>query len=133
MDSIDAVNRNVKDMNTNMNSKFAGVQNDLKVLKEEMNQMKLDMVTKVQFEELETRVHKLEMNVVSAANPDMSFLQSQLERLDPAHKSISLKSFKGEVAKDRESLIQKFFSDKLPDFASKISIEHVYKGPMNLR
>ena len=54
------------------------------------------MVTKVQFQDRESRVLLLEQNVATAQNPDVKYLQNQLDRLDPAQKSMAFVGFKNE-------------------------------------
>ena len=57
--------------------------------------MKLDVVIKVQGEELEICITKIENNAVVGASPDLTYFWDQLDRLDPAQKSLALIGTKG--------------------------------------
>ena len=97
MSKIMAEIRGMKiDMNQNMNqlnskldtnmSQITQVNVDMKALKDDLASVKADMVSGPQFEELESRIHKLETNVANPDHPDMKSMQDQLDRLDPAQK-----------------------------------------------
>ena len=58
----------------------------------------------------------------------MKYLQSQIEQLNPANKSVSMIGFKTEDPIKRTQIIENFLKEKLPQIANKVSIEHVYKG-----
>ena len=124
--AIQAVNRNV-------DSRFGTLQSEFQGLRSELTQLKLEMVTRAQFETLESRVFALESNVVSAENPDVKFLQMQLERLDPAHKCLSLIGFKGADANARGLRIEEFLRTHFESLAARLRIEHVFKGKWNER
>ena len=86
------------------------------------------MVTRSQFETLETRVFALESNVVSADNPDVKFLKAQLDKLDPAHKCMSLIGFKGTDSAARSQLIDSFLKAKFASYGDRLQVEHISKG-----
>ena len=123
----------LRSMSNDMKSNFAQISVDINTLKGDMVKLKSEVVTTKQYEELESRVHVLETNVVSPENPDVKLLQDQLDRLDPAHRSLSFRSFSGVDLEKRTKMIEDFFSSKLPSFASKIDICHEMKGPYNSR
>jgi len=123
----------VRSMSNNMKSNFAQISVDINTLRDDMVKLKSEVVSTKQYEELESRVHVLETNVVSPENPDVKFLQDQLDRLDPANRSLSFRNFPGMDLDKRTKVIEDFFSSKLPSFASKIDICHEMKGPYNNR
>ena len=102
-------------------------------MKEELQKWRLEFVSREQFEALETRVYKLEQQQPNADNPDVKFLQTQLDRLDPVWKSIRLSKFKSSSVEAREKLIQQFVAAKLPEYKDRYVVEHVSKGPRNNR
>ena len=126
---VTSMRTEVSSMNTNMNSRFSGLSIELNNLKTELSNLKLEMVTKAQFEELEGRISLLEQNVVSPQNPNVKFLQDQLDRLDPARKCLSFVGFRNEDAGAREVLIKAFFQEKLSDLNPKFSFDHIRSGP----
>ena len=85
----------VRNMNSSMQTNFAQISVDINTLKHDMIKLKSEMVTSKAFEELESRVRVLETNVASPENPDVKFLQEQLERLDPAHRPMSFSISQG--------------------------------------
>ena len=95
--------------------------------------MKLEVVTRPEFENLETRVFDLESKVVSADNPDVRFLQDQLDKLVPAHKCISVVGFEGSDASERSKILEGFLKEKLPSVAGRCHVEHICKGKWNER
>lgn len=117
----------------NVNSRFATSQEQLTGLLSELSCLKLEMVTRVHFESLASRVFQPESNVVSSENPDVKFLQTQLDRLDPAHKCMSIAGFMGEFAIESFKLIEEFLKEKFASFGDRLRIEHVCKGKFNER
>ena len=75
----------------------------------------------------------LESGDTTADNPDLKFLQSQLDRLDPARKSLSFIGFQSTDAIARTKVIEDFFKEHFASLQSRITIEHVMKGPVNDR
>ena len=92
LSAIQSVNLNV---DTRFNTLQTQCQTQFQDLRSDLNKLQSEMVTRTQFETLETRVYALESNVVSGDNPDVKFLKAQLDKLDPAHKCMSLIGFKG--------------------------------------
>ena len=56
--------------------------------KSDLAKLRFDMISKVQFNELEQRVQKLESG--GMPNSEISWLQSQDNRLDPANKALCI-------------------------------------------
>ena len=54
------IQNDIRGVNTNVNSQFAGLQQQFSVLKNEMAQLRTEMVSRAHFEELENRVTVLE-------------------------------------------------------------------------
>ena len=115
-------------MNTNVDSRFATLQGQFGELKAELTSLKLGVATPHVFEKLGTRVFNLESNTASADNPDVKFLQTQLDRLDPANKTITMIGFKGEDVATRTRLIDEFLPTNFASLANRIDVEHVFKG-----
>ena len=80
----------IRNVNRNVDARFGRFEIQFKDLRGELFQMKTGMVTPTQFESLETRVYSLETQTTSPDNPDIKFLQAQLDRFDPAHKCVSI-------------------------------------------
>ena len=126
LEAIQAVTQNV-------DSRFKTLQGQFGELQKELSTLKTEMVTRVQFESLESRVYKLETNAMSSENPDVKFPQSQLDRLDPSRFCVSIIGFKGEGVTERTQLIDTFLKEKLSSFGDLLRIEHVYKGKFHER
>ena len=123
----------IQSVNLNVDRRFADFQVEFRDLRAEVSSMKLEMMTRPEFEKLETRVFDLESKVVSADNLDVRFLQEQLDRLDPAHKCISIVGFGGGDVGERTRILEDFLKEKLPSIAQRCNIEHVFKGKWNER
>lgn len=123
----------IQGINQNNDSKFNVLQIQLYDLKKEMSILRAEMVSKQQFEELETRVFKLESREISGENPDTHFLQQQLDRLDPAMCSLRLVGFSSSDVATSENSIQKFFADNLPQVANRIVTDHISKYSLSGR
>lgn len=104
----------IQSANANVDRRFTDFQIQLRDLRSGVASMKLEMMTRPEFEQLESRVYTLESNVVSTDNPDVRFLQEQLDRLDPANKCISVIGFKGMDAVARTKLLEAFIKVKFP-------------------
>ena len=61
------------------------------------------------------------------ANPDLTFFRKNLQRLDPANKSLCFAGFDTENGDARKSVIENFFRDQLHN-AKINNIEHIYQG-----
>ena len=66
------------------------------------------MVSKQMFDQLESKVHKLEQDGLSM--PDLSFIRQQISRLDPANRSLRIRGFKESELAAREKIISDFLS-----------------------
>ena len=70
-------------------SQLANVYAEISNLKSEFVQVKQDMVTKVQHEDLESRVYTLEQNQIVGQSVTVKYLQDQVDQLDPARRGIA--------------------------------------------
>ena len=82
-------------MNANLNSKFGTLQSQLSdqanEFKTELAKLRAELVSHVQFEGLEKLVVELEAGGLASSRID--WLQAQLNRIDPANRSLSFSSF----------------------------------------
>jgi hypothetical protein len=92
--------------------------------------VKAEMVTKEVFSSLEGRVVELE-NLASSGgglqSGQISWMQQQVNRFDPANKSLTFGNMKGTDVSKRVAEIQKFFQDQAND-PTIINFDHVWKG-----
>lgn len=84
----------IRSSNSNINSKFQILQNQLSEFQVELTAIKTEMVTNSRFEEWQARVVKLETEIAGAgAATDSKAVQAltlQLDRLDPAKKCLAI-------------------------------------------
>ena len=66
----------VRKINVTLSSQMAQFASQFEALRLELQQLKENVVSKAQFESLETRVFELEQNAGSPEHPDMKFLQA---------------------------------------------------------
>ena len=83
----------VRDFNRNVDLKFQTLQQKLNDMKDLYTQICLDLVSRKYHEKLEQGVYQLEQKTPNADNPDVKFLQAQLDNLDPALKSVTFSNF----------------------------------------
>jgi len=120
----------MRGMRLSLDTKFTGLSTQLQDLKQEIAEMKSDMVTKEVFQNLEERVATLEVG--GLANPDFAWLQQQVGRMDPANRSLA---FTGFVEKDlgkRRSLINSYM-DHIGCEQEIRSMDHIWTGPIGNR
>jgi hypothetical protein len=113
-------------METNLSTKIDNVQMQFETLKNEIQTVKQEMVTKTIFQSLEDRVRALEQGGVN--NSQMNWMLQQVGRLDPANKSLCLKGFSEKDAAKRFKLIEQLF-DSIGYNASVQNVEHIWTGP----
>ena len=106
----------IRNVNNNIDHKF-------EVLQEEINALKADMVSKVEFEDIVSRVKKLEETSISN---QVSLLKQQLTRLDPTNKSVCINGFKEVDLTKRAACIDQLLSSHFGVQAR--SIDHIYLG-----
>ena len=80
---------------------------------QEIQNIKSEIATRVQFEALEDRVFKLEIDSANAFSFSVKRLYAQLDRIDPAFRRIALEGLKEMDIKKRETSINKLLSDAL--------------------
>ena len=111
-------------MNTNLNLQFSNLQSQLFAqatqFQEEISKLRLELVSRVEFERLENRIDDLESG--GLANVQIDFLQEQLKRLDPANKSLAFAGFKSSSANGRRTQIEVFLKSILADDVPSCSI-----------
>ena len=83
-------------------------------------------------EQLGIRVYQLEQRIASPDHPDGKFLQTQLDRLHPALKSLRFSDFKSNGIQTKASAIPRFFSDHMPELAQRISLNMCIKVHMEI-
>ena len=111
--------------NQNVDSKFQLLQGQVASFQTELASMKAEMVTQIQFGELQTRVSKLESS--PTGGPDIKALTLQLDRLDPAKKSLAMHGITDVNLDTRTSNLEKIFAD-ISGCPRPVNIEHVFKG-----
>ena len=115
-------------LHVDVNLKFTQVEQAISQFKAELSQVKLEMVTKETFANLENRVQTLETR--GAPSPEVNFLKKQVSRLDPANKAIRILGLKATSVKERTDFLDKILKEAgLPS----CSLEHIYKGPASNR
>ena len=126
--NLSDVMNEIKNLSLDMKTQFTSVESYMHEFRAELAQLKSEMVSRHMFDQLESRVTALENQGV--VHPDMSFLRQQVNRLDPAHRSVRVRGFKQTDTKERKKSIDQILHD-LGMSASRI--EHIYKGPKGSR
>ena len=91
------------------------------------------MFLHIQFDLLEARIATLEKNPPTTVAPDMIFFQNELNRLDPANRSISFIGFTSQSAAKRTEICTKFLQDNFLFGAMDFLMDYIYKGPASDR
>ena len=73
--------------------------------------MKADMITTEIFQDLEACVEKLETLTKSPQNPEVTLLRQQVDRLDPANRSVRITGLAEPTAQARIQYLEKVFTD----------------------
>ena len=89
----------------------------------ELSELRAEMVSKSMFQQLEVRVEALEAGGLNSSH--VNWLQDQVNRLDPANKSLCFKGFKEEDPAKRQKKIQDFL--KTSGVKENVNIEHLFK------
>ena len=105
-----------------MNHNLSG---SLQHLHDEIGQLRHDMVTTQEFKVLEDRVSKLERAPQSSGSLQINALKQQLNRLDPANKSVCIRNLKDNDVSSRRSTIEALFKDNFPSVTCT-NIEHIF-------
>ena len=93
---------------------------------EELSKLRAELVSRVEFQGLEERVKVLETG--GLASSEIAWMQQQVNRLDPANRSLAFTGLKSTSANGRVALIESFL--KISGGDPKIqNIEYVWKGP----
>ena len=125
LQEIRAGNKNVDDKFTLIKDQFAAVQ-------VEISQIKADMVTKSQFESLEVRVSKLESGVGSKPNMEVKSLHLQLDRLDPANRSLAIHGICDIDLARRTRRLEAILAETV-GCPKCVGIDHVHRGKRDER
>ena len=120
----------ISEVNTNMTNKFAVMQNQLseqaKDFAQDLKQLREDTISKSQFETQEQRIVKLEGG--GLASTQISWMQTQLNRLDPANKSLCFNNLSENDLTKRTEAIQDILSN-IGQTSGILNIEHLSSGP----
>ena len=122
--------KEMRRMNFNLETRFDDVQKQIKDLRHELQTSKLEMVTKHAHENLEKRVAKLEAGGVD--NAEISWMQRQVQRLDPANKSLCFTGFTDKDGTKRIAQVSEFLA-KIGSAAEIRGIDHIWSGPPGKR
>ena len=122
-------------MNTNLDSKFVSLQSQLSdqaaAFNSEIAKLRAELVSQVEFKRLEKRLDDLEAGCLPTVQID--FLQEQLNRLDPANKSLCFAGFKSTSSNGRDAQIKAFLKDIMAEDLNICQIQHIFKGPVGSR
>jgi len=122
--------REMQHMRLSLDTKFNSMQGQLGDLKSEMSTLKAEMVTKEVFKSLEVRVTSLEAE--GAPSLEVTWLHSQVGRLDPANKSLCFKGFPDNDLRARTSRIDQIL-ESVGAKAQILTVDHIWKGPPGQR
>ena len=95
--------------------------------KTELAKLRAELVSRVQFEGLEKRVVELEAGGLASSRID--WLQDQLNRLDPANRSLSFSGFTSTSAAGRRANVEKFLQSVMVESVPICQVEHIFRGP----
>ena len=116
----------------NADRQFSELLSKVAKMEVEFSEMKADMVTKGYFEELKSRVLKLEEGNNLGKSSDMKSLRFQLDRLDPANKSLAFSGFTDDNLQERMKSLEDHFR-KLKEFPVVSNFETVHKAKKEVR
>ena len=83
-------------------------------------------MSKTEFDALEERVDQLEKSDLEQTSGEINFLRGQLDRMDPANRSICFKDFIIIKTNIRSNSIRTFIQDNFPDKQDGMILQHVY-------
>jgi len=122
--------KEMRKMNFNLETRFDDMQRQIANLKHELQTSKLEMVTKHAHENLEKRVANLEAEGVD--NAEISWMQRQVQRLDPANKSLCFTGFTDKDGTKRLAQVTEFLTKVGSDTEIR-GIDHIWSGPPGKR
>ena len=118
-----------------MDMKVYTIQSQFTELRFELQNLKNEMVTKQTFSVLDQRVQKLEEVIsehgVGCQIQQLSDLQKQLNRFDPANKSLVFGGFSSSSPDGRAANIRSFLESKFQ--VSPVQVEHIFQGAFGKR
>jgi len=117
-------------MSSNLGQRIDSIQVQFENLKNDLKTLQSETVTKVVFQSLEERVSKLEAGGVP--KPETKWLQMQVNRLDPANKSLCFRDFTTTDAAKRVAAIEATLANLNVDSGIR-RIEHIWTGPRDKR
>ena len=107
--SLEDVMGAIQTLSVDVNFKFVSVENCLMEFRAELGALKAEMVSRQMFDKLEARVSDLELK--GFACPDLEFLRQQVDKFDPANKSIRVRGFVQKSLNERKSCVDKIIQD----------------------
>ena len=113
--------------NQDVDAKFGVISSQFATLHIEIAQIKSEVVTQVQFGELQSRVSKLESSAGVAGGTGVEALTMQLDRLDPARKCLAIHGIVDANLDARTKHLEKLFSD-VSGCPSPVYFDHIHKG-----
>ena len=115
----------IDSVQTNFGQRFDSIGKKFEDFKHELQTLKADMVTKPMFADLESRVAKLEEGGV--AQTEVSWMQRQINYLDPANKSLCFQGFSEKDGAKRAAKIEECLAIVGTKNAIR-GIEHIWTG-----
>ena len=115
--------------NQNVDAKFGMISAQFATVQNEIAQIKADMVTKHQFESLQDRVSKLEKG---GGTGDSKALHAQLDRLDPANRSLAFYGICDINLERRTRKLEAILTEAV-GCPKCIGIDHIHKGKRDER
>ena len=113
----------------NVENKFAALQNQISGFQAELSHIKGEMVTESQFEGLQGRVTKIE---AGSDNAQLQALRVQLNRLDPATKTLAIHGIEDTNLARRTKSLEEMFAG-IPECPVIMAIDHIHKGKRDER
>ena len=126
--SLKDVMQEIKSLSLDVRSKFVTVEACMHEFRAELISLRAEMVSRRMFDQLESRVSELEMRGLSC--PEVDFLRQQVDKFDPANRSIRLRGLKQKSLNERKGSIDEILKDLgIP----AIHQDHIFKGPKDKR
>ena len=131
----------IRGVNQNVDNKFQTLQQQFVQLQQEIGQLRVDIVSKAEFEALNVSVAKLDERIqilesgtgdTSGNNKQVQVLRKQLDRLDPAHKCLKLQGFVDANLASRVARIKEIVSG-VAGFPDVVSCDTIHKGKRDAR
>ena len=119
----------LKKFTINVDGKFDSLQRSLDVqgmdFKKELGKFREEMVSRSEFDVLVQKVRELQSG--GLPNSQITWMQDQLNRFDPANKSLAFMGFKDNNAENRIQSIESYLK-KMGEESHLRVVDHVYIG-----